>query len=1143
MQCNINQPMEQDADQRELALDSTQSFIVQAPAGSGKTELLIQRYLTLLQYVKTPEEILAITFTKKAANEMRARVIIALKKAAFRTQDINPNSQKTINIAARVLQRDQLLGWNLLLNPNRLHIETIDALCVYLTKSLPLLSGFGSQPTITDFPQHLYTEAVRSVLHHLEDQHSDWSEDVANLLTHLDNDINKLHDLLINLLMKRDQWIQYIHLDVENDAIKQGLNKHLALVVHDRLTALKDCIPAALTSELLAVLKFAAQQGESIAKPFLDKLSLPNTTHQDLMLWQCIARFLLTKQLTWRKRVDKEIGFPALSSLKNAIEKSMHQEYRERYQHLITKLQEQSTSLLLLKEILLLPKTTYNSEQWRTLLSLFNILKLVVAELRIIFQQSGQIDFIENAQAALLALGGDEKPTDLLLALDYTIQHILIDEFQDTSTTQYQLLEKLIAGFEPNDGRTLFVVGDPMQSIYRFREAEVGLFIRMRKHGIGNVALTPLTLTANFRSLKDIVDWNNQHFQAIFPTVDDIGRGAVSFSASYAKKNEMQAKISINSFQADTENDQQQAKSILNCIIQHQAQYPEDTIAILVRSRSHLATIIPTLNKANISFHAIDIDPLAERPHIQDLLQLTLGMLHLANTIAWLSILRAPWCGLTLNDLWIITEGNHHNLIWQQLLKHDVNSRLSEDGKTRLNRLISVMKTQLDNRHREDLRTWIESTWQLLGGPATLNNEMEIQDAHAYFEFLTNLEQDDLNINIDILKDKVASFYASSNQDEHCKLQMMTIHSAKGLEFDMVILPHLERKLPMDDKALLNWIEWPLNISSSDYASNNHDKAALLISAINPSDEDKDPLYEYIHYQKKLKSEYETDRLFYVATTRAKKYLHLFYNLSLDASGDAIISANSFLSKLWPFIKSDIVMPEKAAMELAKSDEPTKYEREQHRILKRLSSSWQTIIQQDKQKIFYHQQQSGFKLQDHLPKIIGIVVHRTIHNIAKFGLAWWTNKNHQQQWMHLQQLFNQIGVLPANINNALSKAHTMIKNCCEDERGKWILQPHQDAHSEFAISTIIDNEVKHFVIDRTFIDNDQIRWIIDFKTSTTTDEELESFLQNEYDTYREKMQLYYRAFKQQTQNSNLPIQLALYFPAIPAWKAWSSHLN
>ena len=94
------------------------------------------------------------------------------------------------------------------------------------------------------------------------------------------------------------------------------------------------------------------------------------------------------------------------------------------------------------------------------------------------FAARGQVDFTEVAQARAARAGEDDAPTDLALALDYRIRHLLVDEFQDTSISQYELLARLTAGWQPGDGRTLFAVGDPMQSIYRFREAEVGVFLR-----------------------------------------------------------------------------------------------------------------------------------------------------------------------------------------------------------------------------------------------------------------------------------------------------------------------------------------------------------------------------------------------------------------------------------------------------------------------------------------------------------------------------------------------------------------------------------------------------------------------------------------------------------------------------------------
>src|SRR5205814_1746657 len=162
------------------------------------------------------------------------------------------------------------------------------------------------------------------------------------------------------------------------------------------------------------------------------------------------------------------------------------------------------------------------------------ILPHAVAELRVVFAAHNQCDFVEVAQGAVRALRDTEGPTELMLALDYRIRHILVDEFQDTSQAQHELLTLLTEGWQADDGRTLFVVGDPMQSIYRFRQAEVGLFLDARHAGIGTVGLEPITLSANFRSQPSIVRWVNDAFRRILPEKDDIPGGAVGYSPSVA---------------------------------------------------------------------------------------------------------------------------------------------------------------------------------------------------------------------------------------------------------------------------------------------------------------------------------------------------------------------------------------------------------------------------------------------------------------------------------------------------------------------------------------------------------------------------------------------------------------------------------
>lgn len=1127
IQAMHNDLIEHDIKQRRQALDPAQSFIVQAPAGSGKTELLIQRFLVLLNQVNAPEEILAITFTKKSANEMRARVIKALKFALSHPEPESAHEKQTWQLAKQALRRDQEKKWNLIDNPNQLRIQTIDSLCTNLTRQLPLLSHFGSQPDISDNADMLYREAVHEVLSHVEEKF-EWSQAIAELLLHLDNDLNKLHDLLVNLLAKRDQWLPYIHLDTNDADIKVTLEHQLAAVINEKLSAVNVLLPVNIVNDLLEISRFAASNlslldEKSDVYACLDLTSLPKPTAANKTAWLGLARLLLTKSFSWRKRPDAEIGFPTLKSIKNPSELQTHHDYRDRLTAIVTTLSENEPLRLALTELFHLPNLQYQDNQWDALQSLLHVLKIVAAQLRVTFQQHGQIDFIENAQAARTALGDNDSPTDLALAMDYQIRHILVDEFQDTAFTQNQLLEKLITGWEQHDGRTLFVVGDPMQSIYRFREAEVGLFIRMRNHGIGHITLTPLTLSINFRSTPIIVDWNNQQFHHIFPSFNDIATGAVTYSHSVSFKSDgdySRSHVTVQGF-LDAE-DNIQGKHIAKIIHETKKNYPKDNIAILVRSRSHLADIIPVLKQERIAYQAVDIDPLASRQHISDLLSLTCALLHPADKISWLAILRAPWCGLSLADLLVISGSQPHATIWEQLENKTITQQLSDDGKQRLNRIFPILKSKIAERDRTDFRNWIESTWLLLGGPACLHDHADIDDANAFFALLDNLSQQNQFVQLDLLKEKIEKLYAPGQHDD-TSVQIMTIHTAKGLEFDTVILPHLERKMPSDDKSLLLWMELPLE----------NDQNALLLAPIHATGTDADATYVYIQRQRKIKSDYETDRLFYVAATRAKKRSYMLFNTSQNDKGEYKTESGSFLEKLWPCIDNQKHL---IIQNHVTSHDEIPEAKETHRYISRLATEWVNPVSDTlTTKIASHLNQNGFQLVDQKPRLAGVAIHRVLQLISQHGMSWWTDNNAGEQMSYLKRQLSQLGVLPAELPAVTKMTHVALQKALSDPRGQWILQSHTDAKSEFAITAAVDGAVEKFVLDRTFVDEAGVRWIIDYKTAALLHSDLEHFLEKEQGKYLEKMQKYCEAMKL---IDSRPIRLGLYFPALPAWREW-----
>ena len=184
---------------RAAALDISRSFIVQAPAGSGKTGLLIQRYLALLGGVAQPEAIVAMTFTRKAAGEIRERIIAALRAAHGEPMPDDAHAATTWRLARAALRRDAELGWNLIVHPARLRIQTIDALCSALMRQAPLTAKLGALPRMAERAEPLYTRAAREELVAAAPADPTWQR----LLRHLDNDADRVVGLLARMLAMR----------------------------------------------------------------------------------------------------------------------------------------------------------------------------------------------------------------------------------------------------------------------------------------------------------------------------------------------------------------------------------------------------------------------------------------------------------------------------------------------------------------------------------------------------------------------------------------------------------------------------------------------------------------------------------------------------------------------------------------------------------------------------------------------------------------------------------------------------------------------------------------------------------------------------------------------------------------------------
>jgi len=971
-----------DRRERELALDVTRSFVVQAPAGSGKTTLLVERFFNLLKKTSQPEQILAITFTKKAAAEMRKRVLEKL-----------PNAGEVAH---------------------RLRIETIDAFCLSLARQMPVPAQFGVPPGIAEDAGPLYREAAQNVLNLLDD--NEFHEKIARLLAHLDNNVDSATTLLARMLEKRDQWLR-----------KTG--------------------QAPTRTDLETAFAFERNRLLQKAKGLDGRAS------------EEFARDVLTQKGTWRARS------------KEAQELSGNEALR-----------------LALVALLALPPEKYTDTQWEALEAILALLPVAAAQLKLVFAVRGQADFTEIAQGAVRALGSVDDPTDLLLTLDQKINHVLVDEFQDTSISQWELLERLTAGWQPGDGRTLFLVGDPMQSIYRFREAEVRLFLRAQREGLENVKLERIALQTNFRSQANLVDWFNASFLKIFPGEEDQSSGAVPYSPAAPNDPALPGEAVTWHACPDSASE---SKKVVELV-----KGAKGICAILVRYRTSLADIVPALKAAGIRYRAVDIDRLGERQVVQDLFALTRALTHLADRVAWLAILRAPWVGITLEELSRYFEGKPSPTIWELI-----------QAVPSLERFRAVLAPALENRPRGTLRAWVERVWLELGGPACLASAADLEDADVYLDALEKLEEAgevDFARLAELLDELWARPDPAATEDD---VQIMTIHKAKGLEFDTVIVPGLDRAPGRSDPPLLRWTERP--------------GQGLLLAPINETGAIEEPAYQYLKRLDREAEDTEAARLLYVAATRAEKRLHL-----LACPRKTMPPKRSLIACAWPVAEpfyAGLAPPERDDAPSAQSPAPF--------LLKRLAKDWQlpppppavawTPPPEGREEL-----QIEFDWARETVRHAGTIVHAWLQRIAEDQLKGWNAKRVDSMRSHIQTELKRRGVSASELDRALNIVLTALKNALADDRGRWLLGPHPVARNEHRLRT----RTGSLRIDRLIEASDGTRWVVDYKTSAHEGGNLEKFLDQQRERYAAQLDEYAQAVAARCRG--------LYFPLHKGWREW-----
>ncbi len=1166
------------------AINPFSSFIVQAPAGSGKTALLTQRFLALLSQVEQPEQIVAMTFTKKAAAEMRDRIMGALKMGLLTElpESATLNDFNTWQLAKSALQQNNHQAWSLLQNPNRLRIKTIDGLNSYLVGQMPLLSKMGAPSQISHNVDSSYKEAV-----HLTLKTPALEEAVARLLGLVNGRFNRAESLLMNMLKKRDQWMGNL-LRLNGDDSRATLESALETIVLDELkqqvAMLSHVRP--LLEEACQVAEYAMQKDQPEleilcgAWPLSDSLS-------DIQAWQRLADWLITKDSKGiRKTVNKKNGFPA--------GKGEAKERKDQFLNILAGLREGSQSkdvldsLAILKE---LPEPHYSDDQWLDLQRLIQLLRVSSAYLKVVFQSSGQADFIEIAQAASQALGDELEPTDLAQQLDYQVKHLLVDEFQDTSSEQFSLIRKLIAGWQPGDGRTLFIVGDPMQSIYRFREAEVGNFLKVWQGKVGEVNLTPLNLKVNFRSSQGVVDWVNQNFSKILPKANNIEKGAVTYSDSVAFSTDKAP--AVHSFWAVNRSHEEEADEIVALIQQRLSELSEGdgkSIALLGRSRSSLMGIARLLKQAGIGFRAVDLEALNERQEVQDSLALSRALLHLSDRAAWIALLRSPLVGLSLNDLFAVMGNWPYQSVWSCLtypisaldkgshpkLANDQASsfqetlaekQLSEEGVQRLLHVIPVLQQTLSRLGSLPFSTLVRECWIQLDGPQSVEAHLALENVEVFCHTLAEFDGEVLDFKqLEIMMD--ALFARADSSPESQRIELMTMHKSKGLEFDTVILPGLGRKPRGDDTELVSWFQFMADENGSALSGRSAEK--LVIAPITKKGQGVSRLSQLLKRFELEKQNYELGRLLYVAATRAKQKLYLFGQITVKEPEDIEVVINpvksSMLEALWPCVNLTFtqLLHSHEFVELDESQQKSPWPKVSRLPL--LRKGFTSLFQQGAEAV-KQASEDGITLtnmtdvievtdvtvgktpqqtddlftsrQALLNTSVGNLVHAVLEQMVDEGIATWDAKRLAQRLPFYQQWLGQQGLKERELDEALRRTERSLANAIGNPLLRWALgSTFIESQTEQPLTALEEGGlVSNHIIDRTFVDEAGVRWIVDYKTSlyqgkVDDKKALGEFIQQQVEYYQPQLERYGRLF---AELEDRPQKWVLYFSYIDQW--------
>lgn len=1105
---------------RNAALDIHRSFHLEAPAGSGKTWLLTGRFLRLLAEVDHPHEIVALTFTNKAAGEMRQRVHDFLNKTAKGEIPQYPHEQILLEAAAGARKRQPT---HRLQAPDGLRIMTFHGFCLHLVQRAPLEASVppGSTVMPDEEQQQLRNQvAARTIRDLLYLPSTDpLRQAVENRLLRLNNNWLALRDELADLLEKRDLLDDLLTLmgsHPDKEQLEEILTGRLELLLNRRLDK---CRAAFETTSLGRNWSHFVGHLQAHSAEAADRLPeiLPAAEGSKLEDWQAIATTLTTLEGKPRKRLGPAAGFYKGFNNTNwvATIQALSPESLENLQNI--------------KKLPLLADGITNLD---TLYDLVLVVGETLNRYRSICRQRRLLDYVELEQAAL-RLFDQESPTDLQLFLDRKIKHLLVDEFQDTSRSQWLLLQHLCSGWQADSGRTLFVVGDPKQSIYAFRRAEVSLFLEARKGlplpGQDPFPLESLQLLANFRSHPRLVHWHNQVFaQTIMPAADDEADEVVHVSAE-ALVTPTPDQLSLTLFSTENQRDdprEAEAEWLGQAVLQELEHLSEkEKIGILLFARTHLPLYLQGLQNAGVAVRVQEGAPLLLQREVLHLRQIAHALVRPHDDVAWAAILRAPWSQLTLDQFVKVASQPEPN--WLDKI------RVFKEDLAVMGKVWQAMTKARQRLGRDGLAELVEIVWVDLDGPAAVASNSStagVSSCRNYLDILAQAEQgipEDTLVRAEMM---LQNAYAPPDPGAApSPVELMTVHRAKGLEFDVVFLPFLDWN-PLSGGRLSRP---PYLVERLPGSRGEH----LIAMAPDQRREKTTGLYKLLQDIGNKKKLAEAKRIFYVAVTRARRSLYLsgvvgisdgelspqknsplwwlcnHHRLKLSGKKDLIAEDNDYLDLSFNPLISSVVAHKKSGIHVL--PEPLPFSPE--------PLPYTTLA--PSQLVDWGQVTEEYK-EDPNARARGTVTHRLIEHLGHAHLL--------PEPLALAAALMGEGVPETEAKPLAREILKEVQLCLQEDFFNWLLeQNHPQAYCEWRLEDRpAADKIRSGSVDRAVFDG-RNWWVVDYKTSRPfAGESVDSFLARESQLYRPQLLAYKEMVANYLNVDISSVRPVLYFTAL-----------